>query len=340
MKKSVFLFAIICILFSVQTTLAQNPVTTLQHNGATTVFYGITSFSDALGTAAKGDTLYLSTGFFNAPTNISKGVKVIGAGHFPDSAIVAKRTTITSGLTINAGADSLLLEGLYIDGNISYNNASSINYVKVFRCYLNSALFNSNSATASKNFCSYEECFIDGYIIFNSYGTNLLIKHCIITSTISNINGSALIDGNILLRTGTAIFSYIQSTLIQNNIIFCPSTVLSNCSSNYFKNNVFIASSFSFGTNSSYGNYFGIPQANIFVNQTGNTIDYTHDYHLKSPTTYIGTDGTQVGLYGGTAPFKDKGYPTNPQILKKTIGDKTDNNGNLPINFTIKAQGN
>ena len=87
-------------------------------------------------------------------------------------------------------------------------------------------------------------------------------------------------------------------------------------------------------------NYTNIPQANIFVNQTGTTFNYTHDYHLQAPTTYLGTDGTQVGIYGGTFPYKEGAVPLNPHIQLKNIAPTTDANGDLQIQIQVKAQDN
>lgn len=353
--KKLLLLSVFISLFALQLT-AQNPITTLVHAGTSTPYYGQNSLVDAYTAAVNGDYIYLSPGYFTAPTAIAKGVKIIGSGHFPDSANVVKRTTIMSGLTINGGADSLRLEGLYINGDINYAAASSINYVKIQRCRVGNVNFNSSSTSASKNNCSFEECYIYGAIDFCKYGTNLLISHSILQSrafniesyfemSIVNINGAAQIDGNIFIHNSGACvtFGNVKGSLIKNNIILNSSNygiIKGENNSNKFNNNLFIRSTIDFGNNSYSGNYSGISQSNIFLNQTGNTIDYTHDYHLKSPTTYIGTDGTQVGLYGGTTPFKDKGAPSNPQILTKTVGDQTDTNGNLQINFKVKAQDN
>lgn len=335
--KNLFLFSFLvcCTLVAV----AQNPIATLEHTGATTVFYGQNSLVDAYNASANGDQIYLSTGYFTAPSSIVKGIKIVGAGHFPDSANVAKRTTILSGLIINAGADSLQLQGLYINGDIYYAPASSINYVKVIRCYLNSAYFQSNSATASKNYCSFEECFVGGTINFSRFGSHFLVKHCVIANNVYKIDEAALIDGNIFLNIHYGLNS-VKSSLVQNNIFLVTNYIFSSCTGNSARNNIFIAGSFDIGTNSFNGNFLGIPQANIFVNQTGNGISYTHDYHLKNPETYIGTDGTQVGIYGGAIPFKEKGLPSNPQVITKQVADQTDENGNLKINFTVKAQAN
>lgn len=346
MKKTFLSFLILGIVCLIKVN-AQNPVTTLQHNGTTQVYYGQSSFSDALGAAVNGDTLVLSAGFFTAPTSISKGVKVYGSGHFPDSANVPKRTTIMSGLNINAGADSLRLEGLYINGNINYAAANSINYVSFIRCFIESVYFNSNSQTASKNNCTIKECVLWGGINFAYYGDNLHVENCIISGIlpsssnggIVNINGNALIEGNIFLKQEQYnIFSIVDvnSSLIRNNIIYSQPQY--NCSSNSFYNNLFISNSIGFGNNSSSSNYLGVVQNNIFISQTGNEFYYSHNYHLQNPTQYLGTDGTQVGIYGGTTPFKEKGAASNPQITNRNIATQTDVNGNLQINISGKAQ--
>ena len=333
MKTKQLLLSCAIVLLCTIVSVAQNPVATLEHAGATQVFSGQNSFVEAYNASANGDQIYLSTGFFTPPPAIEKGIKIIGAGHFPDSLSVAKRTFVMGGLTINKGADSLRLEGMYINGDIRYQGDASINYVKIIRCRLVNANFNSNSTNASKNHCSFEECFIEGQIDFSNYGESLNIYHSVISSRLNNISGSALIEGNLFMFYEYLLIN-INGSLIKNNIIlshlFHPNY---SSTSNTITNNLFVLSSIDFGTNSSSNNYLGVPQADIFINQTGNAIDYTHDYHLKNPEKYIGTDGTQVGLYGGTTPFKEKGLPSNPQVIKKNIADQTDANGNLPIKF-------
>ncbi len=340
MKKTILSFLILGIVCLIKVN-AQNPVTTLQHNGTTQVYYGQSSFSDALGAAVNGDTLVLSAGFFTAPTSISKGVKVYGSGHFPDSANVPKRTTIMSGLSINAGADSLRLEGLFINGDINYAVNNSINYVSIIRCRLGNVIAYEASVSASKNYCSFEECFIEHYITFSNYGNNILIKHCIINSGLINIS-NALIEGNIILGNNHPnyfLINYVYNSLIKNNIFSSQMTFYGN-SGNYISNNTFHYNSnnYDFTGNTSINNYFGVPLSSIFVNQTGNTIDYSHNYHLQNPSQYLGTDGTQVGIYGGTTPFKEKGAASNPQITNRNIATQTDVNGNLQINVSVKAQ--
>lgn len=332
-------------MFTVQTVKAQNPVTTLEHNGTTTVYYGQNSLVDAYNASVNGDYLYLSTGYFTAPASIAKGIKIIGAGHFPDSANVVKRTTIMSGLNINAGADSLRMEGLFIDGSILYQSNASINHVKIFRCRALNVNFRSTSQEFSKNNCSVIETVILSDINFSNFGTNFSVIHCFVsTYGINNILGGAVIDGNIFLGNYSGYsfaLSNIQSSLIKNNIFVSSNNIFDGqTKGNYFYNNIFTSNISSFGTNSISSNYINISRTDIFTTLVSDSFDYTIDYRLKSPTTYLGTDGTQVGIYGGATPFKEKGLPSNPQILTKTVGSQTDANGNLQINFKVKAQDN
>jgi len=326
-----------------KSAFSQSPVTALQHNGTSTMFYGTTSFTDAYNAAVNGDTLYLSVGGFTPPSVLAKGIIVVGANHFPDSATLKIRSTILGDLTINKGADNLHLEGIYINGNINYSQIDSINYVKVIRCRLSNANFNSNSTTGSKNNCSYEECFIEGSVNFSNYGNNLSVRHCLINNKIISVISNAIIEGNIFLGNNLdfGIFEHVNSSIIRNNIIIeTTNYTFSSCSNIVTENNLFCYSLIEGGdiTFQNSNNYFGVPQSSIFVNQTGNTLDYSQNYHLKNPSQYLGTDSTQVGIYGGILPFKDNGIPFTPAIISKSIASKTDSTGNLKINITVKAQ--
>jgi hypothetical protein len=327
--------------------IAQQPMATLEHAGTTKVFYGEGSFVQAYNASVNGDQIYLSGGTFYPPTSIAKGIKVTGAGHSPSDSLHIQ-TFIKGLLNINEGADSLRLEGLSI-GNEFKNNyycsaffdaTNPVNYVKILRCSMNTVLFNS----ASKNNCSIEECFVNGNILFSYYGNNLLIRNSLITGQIWSISGNALIDGNIFLYSNSNssyTFDGVNYSIIQNNIFLGSSYTFRNSDNskgNALNNNIFVTAPIYYpGT--SNNNYIQIALTNIFMNYSSNSNIYINDYHLKKPQTYIGTDGTQVGLYGGLG-FKEKGFPSNPQIISKTIAPRTDGQGNLKINITVKAQDN
>lgn len=50
---------------------------------------------------------------------------------------------------------------------------------------------------------------------------------------------------------------------------------------------------------------------------------------------YLGTDGTQVGIYGGSLPFTST--PSNPQITKCNVAAKSTADGKLSVDIEVKA---
>jgi hypothetical protein len=52
----------------------------------------------------------------------------------------------------------------------------------------------------------------------------------------------------------------------------------------------------------------------------------------------MGTDATQIGLYGSVFPYKDGAVPINPHIQAKTIAPVTNSIGELNIDIKVAAQ--
>lgn len=335
----------LCLSIGISAINAENMVATLEHQGKTNVYYGLTALVEAYNSSANGDTIYLSSGQFTAPTEIAKGICIFGAGHFP---IEGRQTTISQGFSVKNGADNLQIEGVKINGDISFDGTSTINYVRIIRCTLVSVHYNSTKA-ASKSHCSIEECFISNIIYFGSIsnggGDYFLLRNSVSGYNIQNIAANAMIDGNVFLINDLSSaygspFVNIENSIIQNNICLAEKNIIynpfGNCI-NQFTNNLFVASTHA--KINSATNYFGVAKDEIFISQTGNAINYLHDYHLKKPELYKGTDGKEVGIYGGIS-FKEQGIPSNPYIQSRNISTSTDPEGNLQLNITVIAQEN
>ena len=52
-------------------------------------------------------------------------------------------------------------------------------------------------------------------------------------------------------------------------------------------------------------------------------------------TQYLGTDGTEVGIYGGNLPFDPT--PSNPQITKCNVAAKSTADGKLSVDIEVNA---
>lgn len=340
MMKIIFNPILITILFINFTANAQQRAA-LHSNGTTTIYSSANPFVDAYNASVDGDTIYLSGGGFTSPININKGLTIIGAGFHPDSTSATYPTFFsTTNIYLGGNADNLHIEGLEFI-NLLKSSSNQVNNLTIKRCKISSLTFSYDGAPVV-------------------YSVNLGLLENIITSLVnlSGINNS-VVSNNIL--QGQLNDSYNNS--IQNNIFLYP-TQFGGCQNNVYKNNIFSNTNGVILTTSNgnifeknvfttanpnfdlgaidNNNYKSVDLTTLYVNQTGHTFNYTHNYHLKpaAVSTYIGSDGTQVGIYGGIFPYKAGAVPLNPHIQFKNISSQTNNNGDLNIQLKVNAQTN
>ncbi len=335
--KTMFLLSFLLV---VGFTLTAQQKVALNRNGTTEIYGGSNPFNDAYLAASSGDTIYLPGGNLPYPATIDKKLVIIGAGHYPNTTVATNRTVLNGNLTINENADNLHLEGIEITGTLGFSNNHKVDGVVIKRCRINIIGYSGNGTTPCIN-NTIRECVINSYSDFSN-AKSLLFSNNIIGSYIAN--GSELgISNNIFLASGgIIIFNTISNSSISNNIVFQQSMgyyFQNNCTLSTFSNNI-ITGITPAESNIFVNNYYSIAIAGLFVNQTGNTFDYTHDYHLTNPTTYLGLDGNQVGIYGGLFPFKESALPVNPNIISKVIAPQTNASGELNIQIQVKAQTN
>ncbi len=308
------------------------------------MFYSTNPFVDAYNASSTGDTIYLPGGFFNVPPNINKGLVIYGAGHYPDSTSATNKTVLTATLTLQGSADGLRLEGLQITGSINFTSNTSVNYVTIKRNHITGNIDFAGSGTPSTN-ALITQNVIDGDLGGTNAQQPMLITNNIIGGKFFYVTG-AVIQNNIFLASyysSSPWFSYhtmysMANNTIANNIFLNISEayILSG-TGNYVYKNVFLIT-YNQGSNTASGNYNNVSASAIFTSQSGNTFNYTHNYHLQSPATYLGTDTTQCGIYGGYYPYKEGAVPSNPHIRQKTISTLTDVSGNINVNIKVAAQ--
>jgi len=306
------------------------------------IFNGSNAFINAHNAASSGDTIYLSGHTFTPPASFDKQLMIFGAGHYVDSTLATGKTFINGNVTLNENADLFYLEGVEITGNFTISTNHSVNNVIIKRCKINgtfNALGDLSNPTSNLS--------LIGNVLMNRLNLeniqNSLLSNNIISNTFQGSNGN-MISNNIIMgfiwgSTMDYLFFGSNNTLTNNIILWEGYNANVNGSGNIFNNNLYVEPTPDYGaTATSIGNYTGILQTTIFVNQTGNTFDYAHDYHLQAPTTYLGTDGTEVGIYGGTFPYKEGAVPHNPHIQLKNIAPTTNANGDLQIQIQVGAQ--
>ena len=309
---------------SVMALSAQSVQTaTLQKDDGVQVFYGADALNYAVDAAQDGNTIYLSAGNFNGAYSLSKSIKIIGCGGFNEN---DAKNTIIRGLNIlrnGTYSNYLELEGFIVKGSTQIRQSSMVKMSKIY--FQNSCDFLDNGSNIE-----ISGSLIPDYLNFNGSSlSNTNISNCIITRLtygVSNIS-TVLVSNSIIYDINWGDYNIS----LQNNIIAANQY---NSFPNSVYNNIFTgADNFPNVTNQS-GNWENVGLSGLFVNQPENKWDPTYDYHLKNPANYVGTDGTQVGIYGGLFPWNT--VPSNPQITESKVNPVTTNDGKL--NFQIKAE--
>lgn len=335
--------AVLCFILSQPVIKAQD-VVTLHHSGVTTPYYGNSAFTDAYSASVNYDTIILPGAFYNPPSSIDKKLTIIGTGHFPDSTSATGVTKIMSSLNITSNADSLHLEGLYISGSINFESNQAINDVVIKRNYITGDIvFNGDRSVPCYRALIVQNVFVS---LSADNTLQITVSNNHVMGAVYRLNTSVL-ENNIMYNTRYSgwpyyceyVFFDLNQSLIQNNIFLIPNNnfLCAGGVNNVFNKNIFLASP-SLGSGTESGNSYNVAQNSIFVNQSGSSFNYAHDYHLQFPAIYIGSDGSQIGIYGGLYPFKEGAVPSNPHIQSKTISAITNSNGELSVDVKVSAQ--
>ncbi|MGM9692410.1 MAG: hypothetical protein ACI3X6_04280 [Alloprevotella sp.] len=337
MKRLVLsLFALVCAIVS----FAQNSLlATLSHEGNVTTFYGASALRDAHDVAVHGDVITLSSGSFN-PVNITKAVTLRGAGMAVDSVHNILPTIISGDFTISipdSVTQRFTLEGIYHNHTIKYINLNNAMFVK---CRLNDIDSYSHSSGCKLKNATFTNCRF-GYrlclssdcsascinsIIQDPQGANLDFRNCVIYSNNSTCGASAV--------TNSMLSNCIIYGLGNNyNTSFPKSTTAYNCVE---VNNFLNSPTFKNIPNNT--NKYATCDA-VFKTYKGARMgvsdNETFELTETAKATYLGTDGTEVGIYGGMLPFDTT--PSNPRITKCNVAAKSTADGKLSVDIEVKA---
>ena len=330
MKTNFLLSLLAIMLFGTKAMAQSSLLATLNHEGTISTFYGATALQKAHAAAENGDVITLSSGTFLS-VDITKAVTLRGAGMVLDAATQTEPTVLANDFKITIADDvtgRLTIEGVYSNQRVSIEK-------------LKKAMFLKNRM---------KEITIPSA----GYGSDLTFIHCRIAELYSgnaNSNNSATFQNCIVscLSGNNYILhnSIIRGASINSGISLCHNSEYKNCIiTNYLYNDAT-------GTSTYYNNLFigtgasslsGIPNStNVIVNKEDdkikNLLNYSddNDYRLTDEAKAImkGSDGTEVGLYGGSLPYDPT--PTNPQISKFNVAAKTTADGKLSVDIEVKS---
>lgn len=336
MQKLLFFFLAATLAVSANAQNSDKPIATLEQGDSTQVFEGENAFIDAYAAAASsGAVIRLSPGTFKPLTaSVSKSFSLYGAG-FENDSLTATNATYVSGKLVLVSCSDVYVEGIRFTGALAYGeNYSSytVENLTVKRCWFNG--ISSNYGTARVNFVnsSFLQCVIHGEIkgtgrtgtlADGDCGTanGLFFTNCWIGS---GINGFNRASASLTLNH---CFLAAQSTSVQywsyayNNCVFSMnSPIMLENSNGQVDHCVFAGSAPTLRATNCWEN---VDLKTFYADSTAAASTYTEgtDFSLAEPGQYVGSDDTQVGLYGGQFNWNRTTLPSIPRItsLKTTL---------------------
>jgi hypothetical protein len=272
-----------------------------------------TTLADAITLAQPNDKIYLPGGYFSFDSTLQKPLHIIGTG-FQDGMNVFGRTIMSGNFNMSNLANGSIFEGLYMS-DWFYSGASMSN-VTFKRCDMKGVL-NANGVAWSN--CKVINCSVREVLYFGEavYGQNNVIENSIIL----NLNHAqySTVSNSII-----AFVHHCDNVLLKNNIFTIPvncTDIFYGTSSNIIMNNNMVLSAC---VGSGYGgsilsesNTIGFNSiADVFVSAASFVFNPTYNFQLlaASPGNNAGTDGTDIGIFGGNYPWKVGSLPINPNI--------------------------
>ena len=351
------LFTLVAVLFLNAGLLKAQELIAVNHAAGGSDFY--TRLDSAIVHASNGDYVYIpGTSMMSIGTlTIDKSVNLVGAGINPDSCLATGTTILTGNIIFVAGADNGSMQGIMLTGYLAFGSSLSNQHLSGFyvsRCNLATVYLSYNGADTTTSSFLFRENIIRGHV----YGghSNAIFKNNIFEGQLNYFDGATFANNDFLWGSQSTLNNNVRNSTFSNNIFrnscfahYGYYTIY--CTDNNYYNNLYNGPMLFFndyysciannnGIGFITGNLENVSNSQIYTDQAGGTYDIHHNYHLTpdSPGKNAGTDGTDVGIYGGSEPFKDGSLPVNPHIRYKSVAGSTNPNGTLNIHFKVETQ--
>ena len=342
MKKTIFTLAILCsaIVGRAQVTDEQSAI--LQNGDNAQIFYGADALKEAVEAAPdRGATITLSAGTFNG-TTITKCVNIYGAGWVEektpknnenpaDNSILP--TIINSLLELNvpealAAPHNFHIEGMRFNGGLTTARESSpIDGLEVVKCLFVTDVGDSHTDCIDKEHKNvhFIQCCLTGAHLLNAY-YEMTFDNCWMELYYWAANNRAGIL-HTSKEGGSLVFNHcvmnIASTTVHSKFQCFNSILVAGGGGQY--TNCFIRGE---GLDASYlnstNNYFGTDWTKVFSDAGGIGYSDTRTFELtdEAKATYIGSDGTEIGINGGNYPWNKTPHTPLVKDLKLSIDGK------------------
>ncbi|MCX6269327.1 MAG: hypothetical protein NTW16_18575 [Bacteroidetes bacterium] len=340
-------------LFMAMTAGAFAGIKTVSNNPSSPGQY--TTLQAAIDAAGLGDTLMIAGSATNyGSVTISKPLVLVGAGYNNPYGsntsvdyIYLNRTSQFLGASGTKIMGISLTNYLYFNGNYSGGNSSTqnIDNVLVERCRISTIGFQGyyyhNDTVRNCLFNNGSYIYFNSSTLVNIYIHNNIFDNASIQSGASNILSSVFLRNNLFINRVTATFYTVNSLIIENNIFYGSEPAgCTNCA--FTKNITYLCSAVPGAGNVGSGNLNATNPMFVTYPPSGGAFAYTYDFHLQagSPGKLAGTDGTDIGIYGGMLPYNVGAHPHYPQMMELTLpsGSSVPAGGTLNVHFKAKKQ--
>jgi hypothetical protein len=340
-----------------------------------------TDLQAAITAAANNDTIYIHRSDVDyGNITINKTLTLIGEGALPN-----KQVQLTPSSSVQIQSINLTFAAFPATTTASGSKFYGLNVQSVTIGHISSTGQYNTVAISNLTFNRNRI----GYLYLNAIHSNILFFQNSVYGVYQTSGGGAfvnsVISNNIITRfeavttlgSNTVISNNIfqnyfsaRGAVVSNNIFYNSASSGAINISTYsctISNNLFyaftpvIGTNIISGTNTGTGNLFNVDPQFTTAALCSDVYNYTYtaptagpfaDFHLlsSSPGVNYGTDGTNIGLYGGNYPWIDgsttdsrfRYYPMTsqvPQMIQMNITNPTlPVNGTLNVNFNAKTQ--
>jgi hypothetical protein len=337
-------------------TVSNNPNRPAQYDNITA----------AIAAASAGDTIYIHGSQFNYPDfTITKRLVVVGAGYNSNNqfALATRVGTITLTRTVSVeNASGSSISGFHANAIVP-TGALPVTDITITRNRIDSQVRTSSGSVKCSDWLIYNNIILQLYLGNDGSGptftsaTNILVQNNIITGfIIDGSSASILVDHNLFVNAGLGTMYYAtisnnffvrsSGTIFSSNVSFC--TFNNNFSNLSTITTVAPGTSFLNGNNTGSGNIS--PAANPFISVADiASFSLIGNYRVLagSAADNGATDGSDIGIYGGTYPFPSGGAPGSgfdtsalppiPQITDFNIQNATIQPASS-LNVNVKAR--
>lgn len=299
MKKRILLLLGTVIVLSAQVAMGQVAKVTLSHYGQLTM-YNAEELQSAINASVAGDTIFLNEGSFSGGITIPKAISLIGAG---ENTIINGNVNITASGTFTAR----MLDALNIQGSISGGSSTGL-VIRKCKFY--------GFSCGSLVDAVIDRCYCYGYgsnsyIYLNSNIKNMQVVNSVVRQLrnyASNVGDVTFVNCNILsFNTSDNVKATFLNCIVRNNYTQRDS---------YF----------------SYCKLYQDNGTNTMQNCQTGSFSWSDTYNYS--TSMLGTDGTVIGIKGGTTPFTL--VPNNPKVINYNLNVDAVNK-KLTVNVSVTA---